>query len=133
MKLGTETGSLVNHMHSMAIIGQPEVYVGMPVTMLSWSDRHPATVIQLFKVGKSIIMRIQADNYQAVPRDNPQYGDHIEYIFTPNTGNCTHTYKKNSKGRWCQVYFNEETKRWVKGGGGGLWLGVREKYHDPHF
>lgn len=133
MKLGTETGSLVNYMHSMAIIGQPEVYVGMPVTMLSWTDRHPATVIQLFKVGKSIIMRIQSDNYEAVPRENTKYGDHIEYSYSPNPEGATYTYKQGSDNRWCEVYFKEDTKRWVKSGCGGIHLGQREKYFDPSF
>jgi hypothetical protein len=133
MKLGTETGSLVNHVYSFGVLGQPRPYLGMPVTMLSWTDRHPATVIQLFKVGKSIIMRVQEDNSVPVPRANPQYGDNIEYTYSLNPEGCTYTYKQNAEGRWCEVYFKEDTKRWVGTQGGGIHLGHREKYHDPHF
>lgn len=132
MRLGTDTGSLVNYALS-GHLNQPEAYVGMPVTMLSWSDRHPATIIQLFKVGKSNFMRIQADNYNVVPRENPQYGDHIEYTYSTNPDGCTYTYRKDANGKWCEVYLKEDTKRWVKGCGGGIHLGEREKYWDPSF
>lgn len=133
MKLGTETGSIVNHMYSMATIGQPEVFIGMPVTVLSWTDRHPATVIETFKSGKFDMMHIQRDDYKVVPRENAQYGDHIEYTYSPNPDGFVYTYKKNSDGRWFEVILRKETGRWVKCGNGGIRLGVREEYWDPSF
>jgi hypothetical protein len=78
-------------------------------------------------------MRIQHDNYEAVPRENPKYGDHIEYTYSPNPDGATYTYKQGSDGRWCEVYLKEDTKRWVKSGCGGIHLGKREKYFDPSF
>ncbi len=44
MKLGTQTGSVINHLHSRAVIGQPEPVVGMGATMLLWSDRRACTI-----------------------------------------------------------------------------------------
>jgi hypothetical protein len=49
MKLGTHTGSLTNHIYSRAVPITPEV--GMGCTLLSWSDRHPATIIDIFTKG----------------------------------------------------------------------------------
>lgn len=43
MKLGRETGSLINHLLSHS--KEPAPAVGMGATILGWSDRHPATVV----------------------------------------------------------------------------------------
>ena len=45
MKLGTETGSFVNHV--LATQNKPQAVVGMGCTVLSWTDRHAATVIKV--------------------------------------------------------------------------------------
>lgn len=132
MRLGTDTGSLVNYVLS-GHLNQPEAYVGMPATILSWTDRHPATVVQLFKVGKSKLMRIQSDHYTVVPKEGRQYGDHIDYTYSRNPEGCTYTYRQDANGKWLEVYFKEDTKRWVQCGRGGVHLGEREEYRDPSF
>lgn len=40
MKLGSETGSLVNHLMSTSSNDEPNI--GTPATLLSWSDRAAA-------------------------------------------------------------------------------------------
>lgn len=51
MALGTETGSLVNHLMSGS--RQPEPEIGMGATILLWTDRHACTICEIvrFKSG----------------------------------------------------------------------------------
>ncbi len=42
MKLGTETGSLINHIMARGSV-MPEI--GMGATICGWSDRYPATIV----------------------------------------------------------------------------------------
>ena len=131
MILGTETGSLVNYVLSDE--NQPDAYVGMPATILGWTDRYPGTVIKLFKVGKSSFMHIQADNFTAIPKEDAQYGEHIDYTYSPNPNGSISTYRQNANGTWRAVRLNADTRRWIKSGGRGIYLGEREKYWDPSF
>lgn len=45
MKLETETASVMNHLMSRATVGHPESVVGMGATILMWTDRRAATII----------------------------------------------------------------------------------------
>jgi len=47
LKLGTETGSLINHVMSRMTAG-PDPVAGDPATVLHWSDRDPATVVHWY-------------------------------------------------------------------------------------
>ena len=47
MKLGSETGSLVNHLMSSSSNTEPNI--GTPATLLSWTDRSAATVTKVFE------------------------------------------------------------------------------------
>lgn len=63
MKLGTETASLINHLHSRAVIGQPEPVIGMGVTFLGWTDRSAGTIFRVFKQpGKAGLTIIECRN-----------------------------------------------------------------------
>lgn len=105
MKLGSQTGSLTNHILSRAVIGQPEPVVGMDCTLLAWTDRHAATIRM---VTRSIIT-VQDDD-----------------------GGVYH-FRKNVGGMWDEVKLNHSTNRWNKTGGYGLRIGTREEYRDPSF
>ena len=53
LRLGTETGSLVNHVWSRTRpVGPEDVCEGMGATFLSWTDRHAATVHAVWTEGK---------------------------------------------------------------------------------
>lgn len=129
MRIGTETGSLVNHMYSRMTEGEPAPYVGMPATLLSWSDRNPATVIEVNMAMRYIV--VQDDNYRRV--DSNGMSESQEYEYTPNPNGSTKIFKKNKKGQWVLHYVNPETKRLVQSRSCGLRLGEREKYHDFTF
>lgn len=131
MKAGTQTNSLVNHLYSRAVIGQPDPQVGMGATLLGWTDRYPATVIEVFKIGKAVAIKVQDDDYKRIDKNGMSESQQYEYMPNPNA--CTSVFKQNADGSWSKVFRDFETNRWRKSGNGGLLLGKREKYHDFSF
>ena len=129
MRIGSETASLVNHMYSRMVVGEPAPYVGMPATLLSWTDRNPATVIEVNMTKRYIV--VQDDDYQRI--DSNGLSESQEYEYTPNPNGHTRIFRKDKKGQWVQHYVNPETKRLVQSRGCGLRLGAREKYYDFSF
>lgn len=128
MKLGTQTASLVNHIQSRATLGQPTPTVGMGATILGWTDRHPATIIEVWK--KDYVVAVQEDH--AFRTDKNGMSESQEYTYFPNcAGNIS--YYRFVDGRWQSVRMNFKTGRWVKTEGSGLRIGEREKYHDFSF
>tara|TARA_Y100001973_G_C5200596_1_gene337334 strand:+ start:2840 stop:3229 length:390 start_codon:yes stop_codon:yes gene_type:complete len=125
MKLGTETGSLVNHLMSCQKAALPEV--GEAATILSHSDRAPGTVIEVFKSGKSDFIVVQEDNYTRTDKNG--MSECQEYEYSRNPEGCTSRWRLNGD-KWERVYKSAETGRWRKSRTGGLMLGHRERYYD---
>lgn len=117
-RLGSATGSLVNYFHGNA--SQPEPVVGMAATILSWSDRSPATVIAV----KGASITVQADN--AKRTDNNGLSESQEYEYSRNPDGATHVYTRRRDGS----YVRKGSKM---RGGPRLALGYRSKYRDPSF
>ena len=131
MKLGTETASVVNHLHSRAVVGQPVPEVGMGATVLHWTDRSPATVVEVFKIGKAVAFTVQEDRAKRI--DQNGMSECQTYEFSPNPDGCKRTFKQLPNGTWTGVWLNPQTKRWSSNAGEGVLLGVRGKYHDFSF
>lgn len=128
LKIGTQTGSLTNHLLSRAVIGEPEAKVGMGVTFLSYADRNPGTIFRVFAVGKSTMIECRDDDY--VRTDKNGFSEAQEYEYKIKVNGSKRYFRKNAKtGFWESVRKNEETGRWIKGSG-GIRIGEREKYHD---
>jgi hypothetical protein len=127
MRIGAETASLVNHVYSRMTSEPP--YVGMPATLLSWTDRSPATVVDVNMKGRCIV--VQEDDYQRI--DNNGLSESQEYEYARNPKASVYIFRKNKKGEWVQHRFNPKTNRLVQSRGYGLMLGKREKYHDFSF
>lgn len=127
MKLGTQTGSLVNHVVSREEATLPEI--GEGATVLQWSDRKPATVIEIFTKGKFDYIVVQEDNAKRI--DDNGMSDIQEYEYTPNTDGVTNVFRITDDGY--QHVYKSETGRYVKGSGLGLAIGRREMYHDFSF
>lgn len=116
MKLGTETGSLINHLASRATGPLPEV--GMGATILAWSDRYAATIIYVSKSRK--LVRVQHDSHRRTD-DNGGFSENQSYEYSRNPNGSVETFRLGKRG-------------WRKQGGGfGLLIGHREEYRDPHF
>lgn len=108
LKLGSETGSLINHVYSRC--GQPVPEVGMGATILCWSDRHAGTIIKV--TPKQI---------------------HVQYDIAKNVGTYhdqKYEYTPNPDGR---IVIFRMTKRGWKSQSGGLLIGVRDEHFDTEF
>lgn len=130
MKLGTETASLVNHLYSRATIGQSAPAIGMGATILCWSDRHAATITEVFMVGKTQYITVQHDHARRT--DQNGMSEAQDYEYERNPAGRRHTFRL-VKDEWQEVYKNHETGRWKKTNSSGLLIGRREKYRDFSF
>jgi hypothetical protein len=129
MKLGTQTGSLINHVLSCSKPKDPEL--GMGCTILSWSDRNPATIIDIFTKGKYTYLTVQ-DDY-AVRKDDLGMSDSQEWTITQNSDGFTRTFRrKDGETQFKGCKQNPLSGRWVNGQG-VLIVGQREKYYDFSF
>lgn len=129
MRLGTETGSLTNHLLSRAVIGQPEPTVGMGATILSWTDRHAGTIIKVWKERGMRLVEVQEDFAERT--DSNGMSECQDYAYTPNPAGLVTTFGFFKTG-WANVYL-AETGRYRKSGSYGLRIGERDKHHDFSF
>jgi hypothetical protein len=132
LKAGTQTGSLVNHLYSRGTRGQPEPTVGMGATILLWTDRHAATIVEVSKdkQGRTII-GVQEDDSKVIKGSTMDGSAEYEYSRRPDAP--VRYWRLNAKGFWEKITKNEETGRWNKVDGNGIRIGAREEYRDPSF
>jgi len=127
MKLGTQTGSLMNHI--MANTVTSEIKAGTPATFLSWTDRHPGTVIDVTEKGKFTYLKVR--------RDDVVYHEDRSGKFDIVDGSDDNfqmfRFKTDGSSGFQKVGINPDSGRYVKIGDGGLSVGNREYYYDPHF
>ena len=119
MQLGTQTGSLINHVLSNYNDATP--VVGMGCTILGWSDRHAATIVEVSKNRKTIA--IQKDI--AVRTDKNGMSEMQSYDFTPNPNATKEIYTLRKNGRWIRK--GDSIK------GNHLKIGARQEYYDFSF
>jgi hypothetical protein len=133
MKLGTQTNSLTNHILSRATVGQPKPVVGMGATVMSWTDRDGATIIEVIEIKGGYDVVVQEDHAKRV--DTNGMSECQEYEYTPNPNGSRYRFRfDNAIGRWREVYVKANGRIClIKGGGHGLRIGERDKYHDFSF
>ena len=111
-----ETGSFLN-----SVMGgsnralEPEV--GMGCTILCWTDRHAATVVE---VRSATTIVVQQDHARRVDKNGMSESQKYEY--TPNPEATREVFTRRKDGRWKK-----------RGGGYTLMLGERMEYHDFSF
>ena len=101
----------------------------MGATRLLWSDREPATIVEVFTKGKTQYVGVTEDEAKRI--DNNGISESQEYEFTPNPDGYVYYYRNSGKG-WEACYKNPETGRFVKGCG-SLLIGQKGKYYDFSF
>lgn len=131
MRLGSETNSVVNHLYSRSVVGQPSPAAGMGVTFLHWTDRSPGTIFKTFVVGSRLIIECRADDYERI--DSNGMSEDQSYKFTTKVNGAKSYYRREKDGKWQNVRWDADIKRWVKAGGSGLRIGLRGAYHDFSF
>jgi len=129
MKLGSKTGSVVNHLRSRQTIGQPEPVVGMGATILLWSDRHAATVTYVFIERKLTCVQVRQDDAKVI--SGSTHDGSAVYEYTSNKAGSPSIFRREASGEWVEVRPNWVTGRWNKVKGHGLHIGEREEYRDP--
>ena len=132
MKLGTETGSLTNHIYSRMVIGQPEPTEGMGATILCWTDRHAATITEIYSVGAGQLVVTAQEDTATRTSGSTQDGS-AEYAYAQNPNGRKHSFRRSKSGAWQAVTYNAATGRWNKSEGPGLRIGDRNEYRDPSF
>ena len=125
MKLGTQTGSLINHVLTHNVLPSvPEV--GAPATICLWTDRWPATVFRTFAVGKAVIVETREDKAERI--DNNGISESQKYEYKTDVLGTKHHWRVTKKG--IEHVYLAESGRWKKVGNLGVRFGVREKFHD---
>lgn len=122
---------MINNILKRAVIGQPEPTVGMGCTILSYSDRDPATITEV--VVERGVTRIYVRDDDAKVTKGSTHDGSAEYEFTPNPNGRLRTFRRNPDGIWQCVVFNQDTNRWNKRDHPGLRIGQRDCYYDPSF
>lgn len=114
MKLGTQTGSLINHI--MAGETSPAPKVGDGATELCWTDRHPYTIVAISASGKTVTVR--RDVAKRIDSNGMSESQEYEYSRDPN-GSLVKL-RQGKDGAW------KHKGRYFR-------LGEREEYYDHSF
>lgn len=122
MKLGTETGSLVNHIYSQAEQTLPNV--GDGATVLHWTDREAGTVIEV-DTAKRIVV-VQMDTATVVSGSG--HDGSAVYAYTANPNGSKRTFKPVTRGH-AKGQMRENGRK----DGYSVIFGRRDSYRDPHF
>lgn len=125
MKLGTQTGSLINHIYSRTTGSVPEV--GMGATICMWSDRHAVTIIEVSQ--KYLVT--QEDT--ATRADKNGMSESQEYVYTANPEGSLQYWKLDKNGKYRQAYKNQNGRLVFNGHSSHLAIGRREEYYDYSF
>jgi len=111
MKLGTDTGSAINHLYSRMTKDAPEPVEGMDATVLSWTDRYAGKIVRTWQTRSKKFVGVDTS-----------YGYFV--------------FRHDGKGKtgWRQVQMSDNgTFRWVLAGSRGVIFGISDEYIDPHF
>lgn len=111
MRLGTQTGSGMNHF--MTTARQLEPVVGMGATVCCWTDRHAGTIVKVTPCQ----IHLQYDT--ATRTDDNGMSESQSYDYEPNPNAPVVVFRKTKQG-W-------------KSQGKGLLIGFRQHYHDYSF
>jgi hypothetical protein len=130
MKLGTETGSLQNHLYSRMIVGAPEPTPGTGATVLHWTDREAATV-QSFDPKLDVVV-VTLD--RAARTDSNGMSEEQTYSFERDPDGQVYVFKRDRQGMWREARLNGKGRvTFIPGGGSGLLVGARRHYYDFSF
>ena len=115
------TGSLINLLAANS--NNPTVpVVGMGATIIGYTDRNPATVVEISKNGKTLT--VQMDDAKRTDANGMSESQSYEFTSNPDGAKRVYTLRKN--GQW--IAQGDSIKN-----GGRIQLGHRSKYYDFSF
>lgn len=117
LRLGTQTGSVFNALISGSSMPKPTV--GMGATILMWTDRRAATIVEVSPSGKrvGVVEDIATPKFEGMT-------DAQEYEYSPGTGKPTYfTLRRNGA-----FVRQGDTQRGTR-----LAIGERKQYFDFSF
>ena len=114
MKLGTETGSLTNHLYATS--KQPTPEIGMGATILCWTDRHAGTIVKITPTQ----VHVQRDS--ATRTDKNGLSESQQYSYAPNPTGEIVVFRRRKNGSYRAATT-----------GNGLLIGTRDEYYDYSF
>lgn len=122
----SQYGSMTNMLSDGVATFDPEV--GMGATILLWSDREPATIVQVdhFSTGprKGKVKAVWVTNDIATRTDRNGMSERQTYAFTTNPDAGAVQFTKRSDGRFKEAGSDSAVS---------LRIGSRDKYHDYSF
>lgn len=110
MKLGTETGSLMNYL----LAGGNQPAVGMGATILMWTDRKAGTIVKITPTQ----IHVQEDSVRRIDKNG--MSESQEYSYQPNPHGSIHIFRKTKRG------YRDKN-------GCALSIGARNHYYDYSF
>jgi hypothetical protein len=122
---------VINQILGRATLGQPDPVVGMGATLLYMTDRYPATIFRVFTYRKCMAVEVREDEYS-----------HIGEGYLGDFKTCvraTPKYFVFKKGVWVRLQVEDNDVEFAKKKfsttteRGGLRIGQRDGYQDPHF
>lgn len=118
MRLGTETGSLMNHVMGSTPATKPEP--GMGATLLYWTDRHAATIVGVSKSGR--VVGVQRD--KATRIDSNGMSDMQDYSYERDATATVQWFSLRKNGSYVEVGTKSGTR---------LGINYRREYYDHSF
>jgi hypothetical protein len=120
-------GSLHNLLGGNAAQPHAAPRVGEGATIILWTDRIAATIIEVRTPG---LIVIQADN--AVRTDKNGMSETQDYRYEPNASGATYVVRKRKNGQW-KVSESKTYSATGHLGGSTVRIGERNHYHDYSF
>lgn len=115
-----QTGSLINSLMNNS--KNPAPVVGMGATMLGWTDRHAATIVEVSKSGRRVV--IQRD--KAIRTDSYGMSDCQSYSFERDENAPRRAYTLRKNGAWVAEGTSMRS-------GSRISIGHRSEYYDYSF
>jgi hypothetical protein len=120
MRLGTDTGSLANHVISTDRNRAAPV-IGMGATILLWTDRHACTIVAVDPMRRWV--DIQRDHAKRV--DSNGMSDSQKYTYERNPNATIERFTLRNDGRY--------VRKGDAKSGTGLSIGNRQEFYDHSF
>lgn len=119
MKLGSETGSVVNHI--MTNSKQKVPVVGDGATKCLWTDRHAGTIVAIRFTKTGVLKEIDWQEDISTRNDLNGMSETQEYTYIPNPNAKIETFKAKKNGTF------------KSSSGFSIAIGTRQTYYDYSF